>query len=427
MFVKSPNFQRDAKMLIKTLLIIIALFGVLLIPQSNAAPSKSSNPKSKNIQKKIGAIQDRYDDKIADIFEIPVPETSEVIRKCTNVVCIHFSLCVNDLVLSDGTDLFEPRFLKRSDLDPETNGIVCDDFEIPCCADQAITETEREQGDELPKNPEIIGDYDLDYGSNESVPKCGAIIGNNLGETKHPWIVSLYLRSSTDQLQYIGGGSLIQSSVILTAAHVIMGIQPDMLIIRADGDHSNTKRHERCVTNIIIHEELFVRTLINDIALIVTDRPFKLTDYVNIICLPPQSIQTSGGIMCTASGWKNGYETVVLEKFALPIVDRNQCENRLRQTRLGQYFILHPSLMCAGGLGFETCKGDRGSPLICEIPHLTDRFYQTGIMAGGLRCDENTPGIYVNIAHFADWIQQQLGFIGHNLDAGDVMPHKYFN
>lgn len=407
-------------MLIEKILFIIAL----LIYQSNAAPSQTSKTKSKNIQKKI-EVNNEYNEHIADIFEIPVPEISETIKRCTNIVCIHYTLCLDDIVLNDGTDLFELRLALRNNINPAANRIVCADFEMPCCADQAIAKVDHKQGDEIPKNPKIIDDahldvdYDLDYDSNESVPNCGAMIGNNL--------VSIYLRSSMDQLQYIGRGSLIQPSVILTVAHIISSqIQPEMLVIRA-ADHSNDKHQERSVTNIIIHEEFFVRTLINDIALIVADRPFDLTDHVNTICLPPQNIQTNGGIMCTASGWKNGYQIADLEKFELPIVDQNQCENRLRQTRLGQYFILSPSLMCAGGLGFETCKSDGGSPLICDIPHLKNRFYQTGIMAGSLGCDGNHPGIYVNVAHFTDWIQQQLGFIGHNLDPVNVMPYRYFD
>ena len=50
------------------------------------------------------------------------------------------------------------------------------------------------------------------------------------------------------------------------------------------------------------------------------------------------------------------------------MVERNQCQKQLRQTRLGHFFELHTSFMCAGGKnGADTCKGDGGSPLVCPI------------------------------------------------------------
>merc|ERR1712098_743757 len=45
----------------------------------------------------------------------------------------------------------------------------------------------------------------------------------------------------------------------------------------------------------------------------------------------------------------------------------NTCQNKLRTTRLGSRFRLHPSFMCAGGVpGKGTCTGDGGGPLMCS-------------------------------------------------------------
>ena len=50
------------------------------------------------------------------------------------------------------------------------------------------------------------------------------------------------------------------------------------------------------------------------------------------------------------------------------MVENQECQNLLREnTRLGPFFELDESFLCAGGQkGVDTCKGDGGSPLVCE-------------------------------------------------------------
>lgn len=49
---------------------------------------------------------------------------------------------------------------------------------------------------------------------------------------------------------------------------------------------------------------------------------------------------------------------MILKKIELPVVPSDQCQNKLRTTRLGRYFILDPSFICAGGeSGKDTCQG----------------------------------------------------------------------
>lgn len=78
----------------------------------------------------------------------------------------------------------------------------------------------------------------------------------------------------------------------------------------------------------------------------------------------------------------------------------------LQEARLGPYFNLHRSFICAGGEAYkDTCKGDGGSPLMCPVVGQPGRFQQVGIVSWGLTCGlHSTPGVYVNIALFRDWI-----------------------
>lgn len=48
---------------------------------------------------------------------------------------------------------------------------------------------------------------------------------------------------------------------------------------------------------------------------------------------------------------------MILKKVDLPIIPHASCQNTLRTTRLGKYFVLDKSFVCAGGEpGKDTCK-----------------------------------------------------------------------
>ena len=62
--------------------------------------------------------------------------------------------------------------------------------------------------------------------------------------------------------------------------------------------------------------------------------------------------------------------STILKEVVVPLVKNEKCQNDLREnTRLGIYFELDNSFICAGGQkDIDTCKGDGGSPLTCRQP-----------------------------------------------------------
>lgn len=452
----------------------------VLIVAAKSFPSKNTDTLNDLIAKKDASEEyNDYNDKIVDIFDIPVDDDPRInLEHCENIMCMPYYLCINDMVVNNGTELFEWRISTRMTV--AKSDMVCGSMEMPCCADEAIKNLHQDadsttEQQEVNQNDEVnsvdeqfenssdeiqradASTEEIDYdGENDvasentvqSINKCGyrkhrktstrIIDGDEAEPNEFPWMVGLFLRLPTGNLRYIGGGSLIHGSVILSAAHLFRRIVPENLVVRA-GEHDildtqdDNKRQERNVTNIIIHEDLYVHALINDVALLVLDKPFELSEAVNTICLPPQSVQTDDNLMCTVSGWgKNGSDRTgkyqaTLKKVHIPIVERGKCERYLRKTRLGPFYNLNESLMCAGGGRRDTCKGDGGSPLFCEIPYDKDRFYQTGLVAGGIGCGGNVPGLYVNVAHFSQWISHQLGFINLNLERENILPYDLFD
>lgn len=177
---------------------------------------------------------------------------------------------------------------------------------------------------------------------------------------------------------------------------------------------------------VVIHPQYHARSLRNDVALIILDKPYRLTVNVMPACLPRQGMKFERE-RCIAMGWgKNSYKKgsyqAILKKMDLPLVPHGKCLEALRTARLGPFFQLHGSFLCAGGEdNKDTCKGDGGSPLMCPIVGQPERYQQVGIVSWGLSCGlQNTPGVYANIPLFIDWIDFTLGLYGF-----DINIYKY--
>lgn len=92
---------------------------------------------------------------------------------------------------------------------------------------------------------------------------------------------------------------------------------------------------------------------------------------------------------------QGGLYQVILKLISLPIIPHEECQDKLRQTRLGRHFLLHESFICAGGeKGEDVCTGDGGSPLVAERAESKDQYYQAGIVAWGIGCGDPVPGNY---------------------------------
>ena len=222
------------------------------------------------------------------------------------------------------------------------------------------------------------------------------------------------------------GGSLIHLSVVLTAAHCVDSVSGRDLQIRAGewNTQSNEelwKHQDRDVGEIVLHENYYRAALHNDIALLILNEPIELAPNINVICLPP-AFNNFDNERCLVSGWgkdnfgNDGKYQAILKKVEVPIVPRLMCERLLQNTRLGKFFQLHNSVLCAGGeYGKDACKGDGGSPMVCQAPHFADQYFQVGIVSWGVGCKESSiPAAYVDVAQFRPWVDRQLVYRGFN-------------
>uniref|UniRef100_A0A161MAM5 Phenoloxidase-activating factor 2 n=1 Tax=Triatoma infestans TaxID=30076 RepID=A0A161MAM5_TRIIF len=320
-------------------------------------------------------------------------------------ICVPYYLCANNTIITDGTGLLDLRIKGE-----------CENYMDVCCGeplepDRAIK----------PKPHGRLGC------GKRNIDGVGFRITGNVNNEaqfgEFPWMVAILkediLEDGSKLNIYQCGGSLIHEQVVLTAAHCVIGKGVETLKVRVgEWDTQTTNElyphQDRQVAQAFTHEKFYSGALHNDVALLVLRDPIEFADNVDITCLPLQGDVVLNN-ECYASGWgkdvfgKEGHYQVILKRVDLPMVPRDKCEAELRKTRLGPYFRLHESFVCAGGqTGKDTCKGDGGGPLVCPIPGRDYQYQQVGIVAWGIGCGNETPAVYVNVAQFRDWIDNHM-------------------
>ncbi|XP_048511303.1 phenoloxidase-activating factor 2 [Athalia rosae] len=233
----------------------------------------------------------------------------------------------------------------------------------------------------------------------------------------YPWQAALLTTANN----YIGSGVLLDARHILTVAHKVASYANTINAMKMRlGDWNGQAVTEMYpyqdydVQKMSIHPEFNVTNLQNDVAVIrlAMTVPVATSPGISTIC-PPTSVPAAG-TRCWVSGWgqnafgPSGAYQNIMKEVDVPILDQNDCEARLRGTRLGQFFTLsRSSFICAGGeANKDACTGDGGSPLVCQVG---GRWQVVGLVAWGIGCaTAGVPGVYVNIPNYLAWIMQQI-------------------
>ncbi|KAG5669223.1 hypothetical protein PVAND_017115 [Polypedilum vanderplanki] len=230
----------------------------------------------------------------------------------------------------------------------------------------------------------------------------------------YPWQTAI-LNQYDD---YIGAGVLIHNRYVLTVAHKVYKAYN---VKCRFGEWNFLDTFEAFPiqdvyvddNDIILHPNFTsLYTLKNDIAILRLNYPgIELGVYPTIspACIPNQQLFDQ---KCWVAGWgqynfSSTEFTWVMNEVSLPLVNHSKCQDILRTTRLGVNFNLDEnSFICAGGeIGKDACTGDGGAPLTC---FMNGRFYLQGLVAWGIGCGTNVPGVYVNVQNFLPWIQETI-------------------
>nr|KAF6270349.1 hypothetical protein mPipKuh1_014211 [Pipistrellus kuhlii] len=243
--------------------------------------------------------------------------------------------------------------------------------------------------------------------------------GRPAAEGRWPWQVSLQIKG-----HHLCGGSLIANRWVLTAAHCIFGYKD--YILKVGGIHVNvTSKNaiEVPIRDIVIHQDFSFIGLLNDIALILLQVPVKYSAHIQPVCFPEKTFMVQTGTDCWVAGWGKVKEKdseadrELLQEAELKIIRHEKCNEIIKKT---SDTWLNPKVrkgyVCASSeLQKAVCKGDSGSPLVCEF---NNTWVQVGITSWTIDCSGKYPGVYTEVSVHKDWVIEQMNLASSHDSAG---------
>lgn len=220
--------------------------------------------------------------------------------------------------------------------------------------------------------------------------------GERVSIDEHPWVV--YLTDSGGN-QFCGG-TLVSSNKVVTAAHCAVGrTTRNIRVVAGREDRKSEAGRVARVSGIWIHPRYVTADQGEDVAVL------TLRDEVEYEPLPLAGPSDEdlyqAGAEGVVLGWGRTSEQGAVSRYLLgatvPVMADDDCSDAYVQYD-------ETAMTCAGYPegGVDTCQGDSGGPFVVGGKLI-------GITSWGEGCArEGKPGVYTNVAAYAEAIEEQL-------------------
>lgn len=223
------------------------------------------------------------------------------------------------------------------------------------------------------------------------------------------------------------GVSILDEWHVITAAHCvddgsgIAGITKEKvnnMQIRYGAKNIETGGGNVVGASAIYEHYEFVRSsLINDIAIIRTDRPMQLNERAKAICLPEKGEMVPIGQEAFVAGWGYMNEGAFwiqdqAREVMVPVVPDSLCDEAYDNS------INEHTEVCAGykAGGKDACQGDSGGPLVTKDEGGKGVVLQ-GLVSWGHGCARaGKYGVYTRVSSYIDWIKHAINVVDNCKD-----------
>jgi len=213
------------------------------------------------------------------------------------------------------------------------------------------------------------------------------------------------------------GASVIAPRWALTAAHCLVGLTPEQVVLRGGSVALGSGGRRVSASRLVVHEHYNRNGSLNDIALIELTQPLDLPAVMLADTPLEASVQAPRRGAAVVVGWGNTrwvedtQEQAVSAKLLQVQIDVLSPEVCARgypsMPRDGSQFCAGVVDRCpAEGACPDSCQGDSGGPLF--VTH-TLGLLQAGVVSYGDRCGiRGRPGVYTSVAFHAGWIRRHV-------------------
>ncbi|XP_045488902.1 chymotrypsin-2-like isoform X2 [Pieris rapae] len=237
--------------------------------------------------------------------------------------------------------------------------------------------------------------------ASKAVPKI--VGGDDAAEGEFPYLASLRVYNSRNDLIHFCGSSIISHWLVMTAAHCMLDYPKDRIevVVGTNNQWSGGAKYK--IDKYINHENYNETSFANDISLILVNRQIQLGEKVGLVKLPTEDIGGGLDLIIAGFGYVDNYHTRPRRMQKLTVTSITVEECRAKHKNIEKYNPITDKLLCTYKDYDEgICQGDSGGALVRNgIVH--------GITSWNIPCGRGKPDVFTRVYKYLDWISTTVG------------------